>query len=94
MTRPTRMHETAIIISLQPISGIRPSCAGRRSCSEAQHLWPLTNEVIAYRRFESLDEVQEVQAARCIVLAVRSTPSSSAHAFPTFGHGPGNAKKT
>src|SRR6266705_2591701 len=39
-------------------------------------------------------EVQEVQAERCVVLAVRSTPSSSAHAFPTFGHGPGNAKKT
>jgi hypothetical protein len=30
MTRPTRMHETATVISLQPISGIRASCAGRR----------------------------------------------------------------
>src|SRR5713226_2554954 len=33
-----------------------------------EHLWPLRNEVIVNRRFESLDELQEVQAERCVVL--------------------------
>src|SRR5260370_41597315 len=37
---------------------------------------------------------QEAQAERCVVRRGRSTPSSSAHAFPTLGHGPGTAKKT
>ena len=31
-------------------------------------LWPLTNEAIANRRFETLDELQEVQAQQCVVL--------------------------
>jgi transposase len=34
----------------------------------AEHLWPLTNEALANRRFETLDELQEVQAQRCVVL--------------------------
>jgi transposase len=33
-----------------------------------ERLWPLTNEAIANRRFETLDELQEVQAERCVVL--------------------------
>jgi transposase len=28
----------------------------------AEHLWPLTNEALANRRLETLDELQEVQA--------------------------------
>src|SRR5260221_2402282 len=67
------MPEGIHLLFLQPYSPELQPC---------EHLWPLTNEVIANRRFESLDELQEVQAERCVVLAVRSTPSSSAHTFP------------
>jgi DDE superfamily endonuclease len=33
-----------------------------------EHLWPLSNEAIANRRFESLDELQEVQAQQRVAL--------------------------
>lgn len=33
-----------------------------------ERLWPLSNEAIANRHFQSLDELQEVQSQRCIVL--------------------------
>jgi transposase len=33
-----------------------------------ERLWPLTNEAVANRRFESLDELQEAQAERCVTL--------------------------
>lgn len=33
-----------------------------------ERLWPLSNEAIANRRFETLDELQEAQAERCIAL--------------------------
>jgi hypothetical protein len=39
-----------------------------QSCSEAQRLWPLTNEAITNRHFKTLDELQEVQAQRCVTL--------------------------
>jgi transposase len=34
----------------------------------AERLWPLCNEVLANRRFETLDELQGVQAQRCVAL--------------------------
>jgi transposase len=34
-----------------------------------ERLWPLTNEAIANRHFETLSELQAVQAERCVVLA-------------------------
>src|SRR5947209_3620343 len=34
----------------------------------AEHLWPLTNEPLANRRFDSLSALQAVQAERCLVL--------------------------
>ena len=34
----------------------------------AEHLWPLTNEPLANRRFESLDTLEAVQAERCLTL--------------------------
>ena len=34
----------------------------------AERLWLLCNEVLANRRFETLDELQEVQAQRCVAL--------------------------
>ena len=33
-----------------------------------ERLWPLANEAIANRRFETLDELQEAQAERCVAL--------------------------
>lgn len=33
-----------------------------------ERLWPLSNEAIANRHFETLDELQEVQAERCVAL--------------------------
>src|SRR5207248_9048085 len=33
-----------------------------------ERLWPLSNEAISNRRFETLDDLQEVQAARCVTL--------------------------
>ncbi len=34
----------------------------------AERLWPLTNEAIANRYFKTLDELQEIQARRCVML--------------------------
>ena len=34
----------------------------------AEHLWPLTNEALANRWFETLDELQEVQAQCCVTI--------------------------
>jgi transposase len=34
----------------------------------AEHLWPLTNEPLANRRFESLAALEAVQAERCLTL--------------------------
>src|SRR5215472_13123244 len=44
-----------------------------------ERMWPLSNEVIANRRFQNLDELQEVQAQQCVLLAVRSTLLSRRH---------------
>ena len=35
---------------------------------DVERLWPLTNETIANRRFETLDELRKAQAERCVVL--------------------------
>jgi hypothetical protein len=42
-----------------------------------ERLWPLSNEAIANRRFETLDELQEVQAERC--LALQNNPTGIRH---------------
>jgi len=34
----------------------------------AERLWRLTNEAVANKRFENLDELEEAQAYRCLVL--------------------------
>jgi transposase len=44
----------------------------------AEHLWPLTNTALANRHFASIDDLEDAQAARCVVLQrqaelVRST---------------------
>jgi DDE superfamily endonuclease len=43
-----------------------------------ERLWPLSNEAIANRRFETLDELQEVQAQRCV--ALQNNPTCIRHA--------------
>jgi transposase len=37
----------------------------------AEHLWPLTNTVLANRHFASIDELEDAQAARCVALQQR-----------------------
>ena len=34
----------------------------------AEHLWPLSNEPLVNRHFHDLDELEEVQAQRCVIL--------------------------
>ena len=34
----------------------------------AEHLWPLTNAVLINRHFATIDELEEVQLARCVAL--------------------------
>lgn len=34
----------------------------------AEHLWPLTNQPLANRRFPDLDSLEDVQAERCLAL--------------------------
>ncbi len=47
-----------------------------------ERLWPLSNEAIANRHFKTLDELQEVQAQRCVTL--QNNPISIRHI--TFFH--------
>jgi hypothetical protein len=35
---------------------------------QASHLWPLSNEPLVNRHFHDLDELEDVQAQRCVVL--------------------------
>jgi transposase len=37
----------------------------------AEHLWPLTNTVLANRHFATIDELEEAQATRCVALQGR-----------------------
>jgi hypothetical protein len=51
---------------------------GSPELQPAEHLWPLTNTVLVNRHFASIDELEDAQAARCVVLQgqralVRST---------------------
>lgn len=37
----------------------------------AEHLWPLTNTVLANRRFATIDDLEDAQAERCVALQAR-----------------------
>jgi transposase len=37
----------------------------------AEHLWPLTNTVLANRHFATIDELEDAHAARCVALQAR-----------------------
>ena len=47
----------------------------------AEHLWPLTNTVLINRHFADLDELEEAQARRCVVLQRRRDLIRSATRF-------------
>jgi transposase len=48
----------------------------------AEHLWPLTNTVLANRHFATIDELGDAQAARCVALQGRPDLIRSATRFP------------
>lgn len=51
----------------------------------AEHLWPLTNTVLANRHFASIEELEDAQAERCVALQGRPDLIRSAtlcHALP------------
>ena len=48
----------------------------------AERLWPLTNEALANSHFQYLDELQTVQAHRCLPWQVRPEVSEAHTAFP------------
>lgn len=60
----------------------------------AEHLWPLTNTVLANRHFATLDELEDAQAKRCVALHALPTLIRSTTLFPwwprriTKRHGP------
>ncbi len=47
----------------------------------AEHLWPLTNTVLANRHFASIDELEDAQAERCVALHARRELIRSATLF-------------
>jgi transposase len=47
----------------------------------AEHLWPLTNTVLANRHFATIDELEDAQAERCVVLQARRDLIRSATRF-------------
>jgi len=47
----------------------------------AEHLWPLTNTVLANRHFATIDELEDAQAERCVVLQARRDLIRSATLF-------------
>ena len=48
----------------------------------AEHLWPLTNTCLVNRHFATIDELEDVQAARCVALQRRPDLIRSTTCFP------------
>jgi transposase len=48
----------------------------------AEHLWPLTNTVLANRHFVDIEELEDAQARRCVALQQRPELICSATCFP------------
>ncbi len=48
----------------------------------AEHLWPLTNTVLANRHFATIDELDDAQAARCVALQGQPDLIRSTTHFP------------
>ncbi len=52
----------------------------------AEHLWPLTNTVIANRHFASIEDLEDAQAQRCIALKGRRDLIRSTTLFHWWPH--------
>ena len=47
----------------------------------AEHLWPLTNTILANRHFASIEDLEDAQAERCVALQARRDLVRSATRF-------------
>ncbi len=55
----------------------------------AEHLWPLTNDVLANRHFASIEELEDAQLAHCVALQAqpdRIRPTTCFHWWPQQIH--------
>src|SRR5258707_5310017 len=59
------------LLQVNPICGMGVLPAYSPELQPAEHLWPLTNTVLANRHFASIDELEDVQAERCVALQAR-----------------------
>jgi transposase len=48
----------------------------------AEHLWPLTNTALANQHFTSIEELEDAQAERCVVLQRQQELIRSTTCFP------------
>jgi transposase len=52
----------------------------------AEHLWPLTNTVLANRHFATIEELEDAQAPRCVGRQAHPDLVRSATLFPWWPH--------
>jgi hypothetical protein len=45
-----------------------PTLSGSPELQPAERLWPLTNEALAIRLFEEIEEMEEARVKRCVEL--------------------------
>jgi hypothetical protein len=57
-----------------------PSCSPE--LQPAEHLWPFSDAPLVNRHFRDLDDLEDVQRARCVVLQARPDLMRSATLFP------------
>ena len=50
----------------------------------AEHLWPLTNTVLANCHFATIDVLEDAQAERCVALQSRLDPVRSTTLYPCW----------
>ena len=58
----------------------------------AEHLWPLTNTALVNRHFATIDDLEDVQAARCVALQARPDLVRSTTLFQWWPQLPRNDK--
>jgi transposase len=71
-TRHLRVPEHVHLLFLPPYSP---------ELQPAEHLWPLTNTVLANRHFATIDDLEDAQASRCVALQARPDLIRSATLF-------------
>jgi DDE superfamily endonuclease len=52
----------------------------------AEHLWPLTNTVLANRHFATIGDLEDAQAQRCVALQAHPERIRSMTLFPWWPH--------